>query len=210
MTPAKIINNYPNGEQFGRVPLNALPALNINLTDRERKLLQFYICQKTGFAPSAKTIEQYTGISPKKLSETRKGLEKVGFIQLKNIRGKEDREVVINWDKILENSKALLMSANILDSDPAYMGSLYPRCGKKKPYREEKIPDTVGIIYNTSAFDDYHKSIGYKLDQEWFHAKMMGAEIKPDFEGYHESGQDKFEHLTEPQIEKWLDDGLPF
>ena len=101
-----IINVYPEDEAFGRIPRDALAAVNILLTDRQRRLLIYYACQKNGFSPAGKTVELYTGISPKHLSGIRKKLIEMGFISYQKGSRKEQGRIEIHWSTIIEKSRS--------------------------------------------------------------------------------------------------------
>lgn len=60
-------------------------AYNLRLSKREETLLIYYCDQANGFAPSAKRIEDQTGIPSNKISELRSKLDKRSLIKYKGL-----------------------------------------------------------------------------------------------------------------------------
>ena len=81
---------------FGRIPTFAEQPMNLLLTERERRLFIHYAMQAPGkrFAPSATAIERATGITTKHLYETRRGLQRKGFIRI------EADSLTLDWQRI--------------------------------------------------------------------------------------------------------------
>lgn len=211
MNPPKIVNEQPRNCQFGRIPALALPACNIKLTDRERRLLFYYACQRTGFAPAAKTVELYTGIAPKNMYGIRKHLGEMGYIIYEKTSKHANPQITINWEKIIEDSKMLLFSAESISQDPGFDGRIYPREGKKKPSFQTTPLGTKDITYiypaQTSKSSKTMKSILGSDALSDFH---RFGKLPQHYDGYYESGASRIEDLTETELEQWLDTGLPF
>lgn len=206
MNPPIIKNTFPKGESFGRIPLKALPAFNMMLTDRQRKLFLYYASQKTDFAPARETIYRYTGIHPKHLSDVRKGLAEKGFIYFTPPSKGRIGKIEIRWDDIIHRSNALLLSAQSSKAFPELNGRIYPRTKNKAPDVQTISPSVVDIIYNIYPDSDltHEPSLRQLFQDERLRALTSGMEPFPDYEGYHESGADRIEALTESQLEKYL------
>lgn len=205
MNPPIIKNTYPKEESFGRIPLKALPAFNMMLTDRQRKLFLYYASQKTNFAPARETIYRYTGIHPKHLSDVRKGLAEKGFIYLTPPSKGRVGEIEIRWDDIIHRSNALLLSARNSEDFPELNGRIYPRKKNKAPEVQTISPSVVDITYTYPSSDLTHEpSLRQLFQDERLRSLTSGMEPLPDYEGYHESGADRIERLTKPQLEDYL------
>lgn len=205
MNPPIIKNTFPKGEPFGRIPSMALPAINVILTDRERRLLLYYACQKSKFAPARETIYRYTGIPPKHLSAVRKGLDSKGFIYFTPPSKGQVGEIEIRWEDIIHRSKALLLSAQTSADFPDLNGRIYPRTKNKAPETQIISPREVDItyIYPDSALSQ-EPTLHQLFMNERLQALSSGREIPPDYEGYHENGADRIERLTEAQLQEYL------
>lgn len=214
MYPPKIINPYVEGEPFARIPRNAMAAIDILLTDRERRLLLYYAAHQSGFSPAAKLVELHTGITPKHLSSAREGLIDKGFISYE--KGSKDCQgrIEILWRQILDKSKALMGSGLIAQQSKELGGQAYPRSRNKQPYTQKIYSSVGGIIDiypDTVVKPD--KSIRELFQESQLNAFSVGKEPQPVFEGYYEYRLDQLEELTESQLEDWQDNNyeeLPF
>lgn len=205
MNPPIIKNSFPKGESFGRIPSMALPAINVSLCDRERRLLIYYATQKTGFAPARQLIDHYTGIAPERLASVRKALKEKGFINYTPPTKGRQSSVEILWPRIIEKSKALLMSAEIAKKIPELKGRSYSRNKRKSPVVQTMSANTSPITYiYPNSVSSQEPTLHQLFKNERLQALSSGREFPPDYEGYHESGADRIEQLTEVQLQEYL------
>lgn len=214
MQAPAILNSYPMNEKFGRIPSDSLAAVNLLLTDRERRLFTYYACQKSGFAPAGKTVELHTGISPKHLSAVRKGLIRKGFISYRKEEKGRTGQIEILWPSVLERSKMLVMSAQAARDFPEPGGRIYPRDGKKQMGFQMVYPGKEGItdIYSES-FLKPEKKISQLFQESGLRALSTGMDPQPVSDAYYENHLDLLEDCTESQLESWMKkdlDQLPF
>lgn len=216
MNPPTIKNTFPKGESFGRIPLNTQPAINLMLTERERRLFVYYASQKTGFAPARATINLFTGIHPKHVSTVRKALIQKGFICFNPPQNGKTGEIEICWNNIIHRSKALLNSAMIAKKYPELADRIYPRRKNQAPTTQIIHPSVEDITYiHPSSVLPNEPTLRQLFKNEHLQALNNGKETLPDHEGYHEHGLDRIEGFSESQLGCYLncaldDDELPF
>lgn len=196
LQPPVLINHFPYGESFGRIPSNALPALNINLKPREFRLLLYYACQKTGFCPSAKEIEYFTGIDKTNLYKVRSKLETLGYITIYTDPHTGEKRLTINWNRIEEHGKMLRASAELALMDPNNKGHMYPRSKKAV-----LLPANKSAAYESSKTEP---TIGEICELDAMHAMASPKEQPPVFDGYYENEVYRLEKLTESEFAEAL------
>lgn len=189
-TKAPAIQNvFPKGERFGRIPASALAAMNICLTDRERRLFTYYAAQLSGFAPPGKTVELYTGISPKHISTVRGKLARKGFIHYRKPEKGKPGSIELLWGNIIEKSKMIMMSGIASREFPEAGGRTYPRDRKKQPSFQTAYPsegDIIDVIPDSKMKPE--RKIRELFQESHLNAMSRGAEAQPVFDGYYESG----------------------
>lgn len=203
ITPPMIINNVPDSQDtYGRIPIQALTAMNFTLDKRGIMLLSYYMLCGSGFSPSTKDIYNHTGMSRGNISTTRKALAEKKYIDY----DKKRNTITILWDNIYTVAEAAIELANAgcpNIKQTLSNGDFELKEHTKKRYKKYR--------YGTIGWDVEH----YKdsdADESKAIASYMNLEKKdiPPITKEQEQLYDALCGLTHEEFEAWVNTGLPF